>query len=68
MSARHFDEIMKSHIPAENAPMIKCVLNGRYMSLWHARDVIDHFGSKESSKRSKYMNRGWISWWDRWYG
>ena len=60
MPARHFDEIMKSHIPAENVPIRKCVLKGRYKSLNHAGDVIDHFGSKESSKRSKNMNIGWI--------
>ena len=58
MPARHFDEIMISHIPAENAPIRKCVLKRRYMSLYHAGDVIDHFASKESSKKSKYMNRG----------
>ena len=53
MHARHFDEIMKSHIPPENAPIRKCVLKGRYKSLFHAGDVVDDFGSKESSKRSK---------------
>ena len=60
MTARSFDEIMKSHIPTEKAPIRKYVMKGRFISLWHVRNVINCFGSKECLKRRKYMNRGWI--------
>ena len=57
MTAIHFDEIMKFHISAENAPIRIYVLKGWLIILWHVRSVIDFFGSKESLKMSKYYNQ-----------